>query len=600
MLGIMKQQQFVSVSRVLGEYGLARVIYNPNPFGTTSLDGFVVRTLNSTHLSAGAGGEDETGFNDSGKAYLFRISDGSLVKTWDNPNNYGTPADDGFGGITINETHAWISAPNEDTATDTQSGVIYIYQLSDYSLVTTLSNPNTYGTATSDIFGSSIALSNLYAIVGVPNDDDLTDYGVAYVYDASDGTLIYTFTNPNDDTGSKDDFFGGDVAISDDYAVVAATSEDTGATSATGRVYVYDLSDGSLLYTLTSPSPTAIGRFGISVDLNDTYVVVGADSENSNQGRVYVFNLSDGSLNTTLNNPNVNSTSSSDSFGNGVRISDNYLAVSAGNEDEPGNTDAGIVYIYQLSDFTRVTNLPDPNAVGVAANDFIRVQDLNDEYMLVTSSTANAGDGYNSVGYLYTRAENEKILWALYRSHATSSSSTITIPSAAKSGDLAVLMDYSTSTTDTTPSGFTQINTSTTTDIRVSSSYKVLVSGDPGTSITGMAGTTRKILLVFSPNKPIATVTATSTGSEATVNNPVAQTLSLASTSATVIGFAHYAASAAVSPRTGTGMVEIIGADTRQYAKYIIHNTGRTTANISVDMDDEGTNGLQSFYINLT
>jgi hypothetical protein len=183
---------------------------------------------------------------------------------------------------------------------------------------------------------------------------------------------------------------------------------------------------------------------------------------------------------------------------------------------------------------------------------------------------------------------------------ATSSVSTITIPSTAAVGDIAVLFDYSTTTTDTTPTGFTQVNTATTTGIRTSNSYKILVTGDSGASITGMAGTTRKIIAIFRPATTVRSVVATSSGAQATTATPTNQTLGVATNSLvseTTLGFAQYGATAAITTRTGAGMSEIAGAATTQYAKYIVLNSGVARSNITIGQTDNGTNALTSFYL---
>ena len=109
-------------------------------------------------------------------------------------------------------------------------------------------------------------------------------------------------------------------------------------------------------------------------------------------------------------------------------------------------------------------------------------------------------------------------------SSATSTGSTIVIPSNAAVGDLAVLCDISTNSvgypTLVYPTGWTAIvddysyfPSGTTAAL----SRKTLVSGDPGATITGMLGASEdsKALFVFRPNTSIGSVTDSSIASEA-------------------------------------------------------------------------------------
>ena len=78
------------------------------------------------------------GYPSAGQAYIFDITDGTLVTTFVNPNAYGTPNNDQFGGTAngnvsgggaIKGGYVAISAPQESTdAQIYNSGKVYIFQ----------------------------------------------------------------------------------------------------------------------------------------------------------------------------------------------------------------------------------------------------------------------------------------------------------------------------------------------------------------------------------------------------------------------------------------------------------------------------------------
>ena len=79
-----------------------------------------------------------------------------------------------------------------DNATGTDSGTVYLFDLSG-NLLTTFNNPTP---ASNDLFGMSIAAVDDKVLIGSVRDDDAgTDSGAAYLFDQS-GNLLHTFLNP--------------------------------------------------------------------------------------------------------------------------------------------------------------------------------------------------------------------------------------------------------------------------------------------------------------------------------------------------------------------------------------------------------------------
>lgn len=113
----------------------------------------------------------------------------NLEYTLDNPNDYGTPADDNFGYITATcESYSIVGAYLEDDADGTSSGKAYIFDNSNGNLLWTLDNPNDFGGAsTDDRFARTVAITESYSIVGAPYErkDSDVNSGKAYIFKAS-------------------------------------------------------------------------------------------------------------------------------------------------------------------------------------------------------------------------------------------------------------------------------------------------------------------------------------------------------------------------------------------------------------------------------
>ena len=330
---------------------------NPNAYSTSDSDRFGYSvSISESYAIVGAYFEDDAGGTRSGKAYIYSTATGSLLYTLDNPNAYGTSLNDNFGySVSISESYAIVGAYQEDDAGGTGSGKAYIYSTATGALLYTLNNPNAYGTSAVDNFGSSVSISESYAIVGTFNEDDaggLTS-GKAYIYSTATGALLYTLNNPNAYGTSAGDRFGSGVSISESYAIVGAPQEDDAGGGDSGKAYIYSTTTGSLLYTLDNPNAydtSANDRFGYSVSISESYAIVSAiyegDAGGLTSGKAYIYSTATGAVLYTLDNPNAYDTSTGDWFGNSVSISESYAIVGAFNEGDAGGIGSGKAYIF--------------------------------------------------------------------------------------------------------------------------------------------------------------------------------------------------------------------------------------------------------------
>ena len=89
------------------------------------------------------------------------------------------------------------------------------------------------------------------------------------------------------------------MAIDGDTVVVGAYWDDDGGTNS-GSAYVFRTTDGGGTYgqvaKLTAADTASFDRFGVSVAIDGSTVVVGAYYKNSYRGAAYVFRTSDGGV----------------------------------------------------------------------------------------------------------------------------------------------------------------------------------------------------------------------------------------------------------------------------------------------------------------
>ena len=109
--------------------------------------------------------------------------------------------------------------------------------------------------ANSDYFGESVSISG-NCIVGSRNDDDDgSNSGSAYIFDVVTGAQLHKLTAD----GGCNDYFGGSVSISGNYAIVGAYYDEP---NTAGSAYIFDVITGTQLHKLTADDGDDDDRFG--------------------------------------------------------------------------------------------------------------------------------------------------------------------------------------------------------------------------------------------------------------------------------------------------------------------------------------------------
>ena len=399
---------------------LFHTLDNPNAYNTSASDlfGWSV-AVSGNYAIVGAFGEDDSGGNSSGKAYIYNVTNGVLVHTLDDPNAYSTSNGDNFGhSVAISGNYAIVGAPQEDDSGGTGSGKAYIFNVTTGDLVHTLDNPNAYDTSASDNFGHSVGISGNYAIVSAKYEDDSggSASGKAYIFNVTTGALVHTLDNPNAYDTSASDNFGQAVAISGNYAIVSANGEAVAGSYYSGAAYIFNVTTGDLVHTLDNPNDYGTSTddwFGFSVGISGNYAIVSAKYEDesgaTSTGRAYIFNVSTGALLHTLDNPNGYDTSDSDLFGQAVSISGDYAIVCSMNEDELNTAgtgtayNSGKAYIFSAVDGSLVATLDNANAYDSPDNDqFAYSVGISGNYAIVGAPYEDEASGTSSgKAYIY-------------------------------------------------------------------------------------------------------------------------------------------------------------------------------------------------------
>ncbi len=186
-----------------------------------------------------------------------------------------------------------------------------------------------------DQFGAAVAASAKYLLIGQPGfDGGASDGGAVLVHDARTGKFLRRLV-PDDVTASA--LVGSALALSGDLAVVGSQQDDEVAVNA-GAAYVFDLRNGRQLRKLTVSTGTTNDFFGSQVAMSGDFAAIIASGQSGGRGLGYVFNARTGEQLPAAFQPPVGVTFQ---FGTGLAM--NGRVVLAGN---PVFGAAGEVYVF--------------------------------------------------------------------------------------------------------------------------------------------------------------------------------------------------------------------------------------------------------------
>lgn len=185
----------------------------------------------------------------------------------------------------------------------------------------------------------------------------------------------------------------------------------------------------------------------------------------------------------------------------------------------------------------------------------------------------------------------------------TTINASITCPTV-KAFDVGVLFDWGSASGSAPalniPSGFTLLRSDASSSWRGAVSYRVFDGTEGGASLSGLsASSAMKVLLVFRPDGPIYTVTASSWLGAITDANPSSQTIAASGQLAPLIRLAAGASSAFGVPPFTSGTFDATVSNTSLNTGYAIQNSSPTNDN--VDIGDGGNNNwLASGFITVS
>lgn len=287
-----------------------------------------------------------------------------------------------------------------------------------------------------DFFGTSVAISGDYAIVGANLEDEnavggdfLNNAGSAYIFKNNAGVWSQVQKIVASDRGSGDGF-GTSVSLSGDQLIVGAYTDGKDATgfgdvALAGSAYIFKNNAGtwSQVQKIVASDRSSFDYFGFSVAISGDYAVIGAryDAQDvkggnpiSTAGSAYIFKNNGGSW-SQVQKIVASDRETSNQFGQCVAISGDYILVGAFLESEDeydANTMnyAGSVYVFKnnsgiWSELQKIV------AKDRAANDrFGFSMAISEDYAIIGANlgdkNATGGDSIRNSGSAYFFKKN--------------------------------------------------------------------------------------------------------------------------------------------------------------------------------------------------
>jgi hypothetical protein len=301
--------------------------------------------------------------------------------------------DDRFGGaVAMDGEYIVVGASKDDGVSDTiqSAGEVYLFKidsLNDVVLNTSLINSPDEGL--SDFFGSAVAISGNYVVVGAyaaegASDPSLYNSGRAYVYKIDTNTdtasHIATLVSPSEDNGNN---FGIAVSIKDNYITIGEPTRGTGFFANTGYLNTYKLDTiNDTVSFISTESPNEIreaGNFGNPISMDGDYILSG-----SAQAEADLYHID--KLNNTVSRVTNGFSSITPGYsGNdqrSVSIHNNYITIG----DPTDTFNDGILFIYKIDQgsVSYVTSIANPD--NTLNNSFGRRVSIYDNYIAVGSN----------------------------------------------------------------------------------------------------------------------------------------------------------------------------------------------------------------------
>ena len=303
-------------------------------------------------------------------------------------------ADDRFASsLDISGNYMIVGAPYEDANTVSDGGSAYLYKKDKRGVVTQLTKITATTPVTKEYFAYSVAINNNVIVVGAPEGASASGAAYIYLVDANDSVSLPPQQIDLAGAATNGDSFGSSVAISGNYIVVGAPNK------AGAYLYKLDANQSASKVADITANLAASDSYASSIAIDGNYIVIGAKDKNissNGNGIVYIYKIDPTTdAVSLLGSRNLSAPVDYDYFGSSVGVSGSYVVVGAYGVDTIA-TDAGMVYMYKIDGTGTIVKVDEfaPNLApdSLAAGDYFGYSlAINGEYIIIGAYAQDFG-----------------------------------------------------------------------------------------------------------------------------------------------------------------------------------------------------------------
>ncbi len=279
-----------------------------------------------------------------GAAYVFVQTAGGWTQQAELVAAGGAPGDYFGLSVSVDGDTAVIGAPTKTACSlnGSYQGAAFVFVRSGTTW-TQQQELTASDCASSDVFGTSVAVSGNTVLIGAPAKTLRSNpvQGAAYVFVRSGTTWTQQQELAASD-GVANQYFGSSVSLSGDTALIGADLMRAGQ----GAAYIFARAGSawSQQQELTAADSSEGDSFGNAVSLSGNTAVIGADGRTYSRGAAYVFAASGGTW-TEQQELTASDGATGDLFGNSVSVSGSTVAIGAYGR----SSSRGAVYLFAPS-----------------------------------------------------------------------------------------------------------------------------------------------------------------------------------------------------------------------------------------------------------
>jgi hypothetical protein len=296
-----------------------------------------------------------------GSAYVFTESGGTWTQAQKLTADDGTSFNQFGWSVALQGDTTMVGSIGATVGQNSSQGAVYVFSQSGGTWTQTQKFSSDDGVS-GDSFGWAIALDGNTTLIGTGfvtvNGNEFQ--GAAYFFDGSTGTWTQT-QKVTASNGAEFDFFGLDVALVGNTALVGADGAGSDPFSNQGAVYAFTNSGGTWSETqqLLADDGQSSDSFGESVAFDGNTALIGAPGVNNFQGAAYVFDYSGGTF-TQAKKLTASDGGEGDQFGWSAAFADNTALIGAYQATVGKNVRQGAAYFFERT--ATPTPTPTPTA----------------------------------------------------------------------------------------------------------------------------------------------------------------------------------------------------------------------------------------------